>query len=124
MKSFLLSVRFAARSGASINPLMWACAVGVRPNQSHPRLMTLPNVPATTDPSSNTSAVVGSGPNTSPAALSCRAVPRTVGRAGPGTASPRIRDWLEHQERQCPPPSRGKAFDTLYDIVIQPLEVP
>ncbi len=44
MKSFLLSVRHAARSGASINPLMCADAAGVRPSQSQPRLITLPNV--------------------------------------------------------------------------------
>ena len=44
MKSFLLSVRHAARSGASINPPMWPRGGGATPSQSHPRLMTLPNV--------------------------------------------------------------------------------
>ena len=44
MKSFLLSVRHAARSGASISPVMCDRAAGARPSQSHPRLMILPNV--------------------------------------------------------------------------------
>ena len=43
MKSFLLKVRHAARSGTSINPLM--CGVGgLMPSQSQPRLMTFPKV--------------------------------------------------------------------------------
>ncbi len=44
MKSFLLSVRQPARSGASMSPLTRDGVAGVRPSQSHPRLMTLPNV--------------------------------------------------------------------------------
>ncbi len=44
MKSLLLSVRQAARSGASTSPLIREAEAGVRPSQSHPRLITLPNV--------------------------------------------------------------------------------
>jgi hypothetical protein len=43
MKSFLLSVRQAARSGTSITPPMSGFG-GVTPSQSQPRLITLPNV--------------------------------------------------------------------------------
>ena len=44
MKSFLLSVRHAARSGTSISPLMATASAGVIPSQSQPRLITLPKV--------------------------------------------------------------------------------
>ncbi len=43
-KSPLLSVRAAARAGASIIPAILSGAAGVIPSQSHPRLMTLPKV--------------------------------------------------------------------------------
>ena len=44
MKSFLLSVRQPARSGASMRPVTREGVAGVSPSQSQPLLMTLPNV--------------------------------------------------------------------------------